>query len=85
MIPLVLCGLVFQSLYMYMHDRIFMQISNQCFLIKDGKSFTINMHKGNSNISLVNSNQANELISSNMKYVLVFLRENHSSEESIRG
>jgi hypothetical protein len=61
---------------MYMRDVIFMQIFNQYRLIKDGKSYIINMHKGKSNISLESANQAKKMISSNKKYVLLFLKEN---------
>ena len=43
------------------------------------------MHKGKSKISLVSANQAKKLNSSSKKYVLLFLRENQSVEESIRG
>lgn len=50
--------------------------ANQYQLIKDGKSFTINAHKGKSKISLVSANQAKKLINSSKKYVLLFLREN---------
>jgi hypothetical protein len=40
--------------------------------------------KGKSNISVVSSNQTNKLISSSNKYVLIFLRENQSDDESMR-
>jgi len=55
---------------MYMRDAIFMRRANQYRLIKDGKSFIINMHKNKSKISLVSANQAKKLISSSNKYVL---------------
>jgi len=45
-VPLYVCGVVFGSLYMYMRDEIFMRRVNQYHLIKDGKSFIINSHKG---------------------------------------
>ena len=70
------CGVVFGSPYMYMCDAIFMSRANHYQLIKDGKSFIINAHKGMSKISLVSANQAKKLISSSKKYVLLFLREN---------
>ena len=70
---------------MYMRDAIFMWRSNQYQLIKDGKLFIINVHKGKLRISLISANQAKKLISSNKKYVLLFLREIYSQEESIRG
>jgi uncharacterized protein (UPF0128 family) len=60
------------------------QRANQYHLIKDGKSYIINAHKGKSKISLVSANQAKKLISSSKKYVLLFLRENQSDDESIR-
>jgi hypothetical protein len=41
-------------------------------------------HKGKSKISLVSPNQAKKLISSSKKYVLFFLRENRSDDESMR-
>nr|QHR91259.1 hypothetical protein Q903MT_gene5291 [Picea sitchensis] len=69
---------------MYMRDAIFMRRANQYRLIKDGKSFIINAHKGKSKISLVSANQAKKLISSSKKYVLLFLRENQSGDESVR-
>jgi len=84
-VPLDVCGVVFGSPYMYMRDVIFMRISNQYLLIKDGKSFIIDMHKGKLKISLVNVNQAKKLISYSKKYVLLSLRENQFVEESIRG
>jgi hypothetical protein len=42
------------------------------------------VHKGNSNISLVNVNQAKILISSSKKYVLLFPRETQSGEDSLK-
>jgi hypothetical protein len=57
-VPLDVCGVVFGSPYMYMRDVIFMRRENQYHLIKDGKSFIINAHKGKSKISLVSANQA---------------------------
>jgi hypothetical protein len=83
-VPLDVCGVVFGSPYMYMRDAIFMWRANQYQLIKDGKSYIINTHKGKSNISLVSANQAKKLISSSKKYVLLFLRENQTEDESIR-
>jgi hypothetical protein len=80
-VPLYICGVVFGSPYMYMRDAIFMRRANLYHLIKDGKSFIINAHKGKSNISLVSANQAKKLISSSKKYVLLFLRENQSTRE----
>jgi hypothetical protein len=56
------CGIVFGSHYIYMRDAIFMRRENQYRLIKDGKSFIINAHKGKSRISLVSTNQAKKLI-----------------------
>jgi hypothetical protein len=73
-VPLDVCGVVFGSPYMYMRDVIFMRRENQYHLIKDGKSFIINAHKGKSKISLVSANQAKKLISSSRKFVLLFLR-----------
>jgi hypothetical protein len=65
-------GVVFGSPYMYMRDAIFMRRANQYHLIKDGKSFIINAHKGKSKISLVSAHQAKRLINSTKKYVLIF-------------
>ena len=76
MVPLDVCGVVFGSPYMYMCDAIFMRRVDQYRLIKVGKSFIINAHKGKSKISLVSVNQAKKLINSSKKYVLFFLREN---------
>lgn len=70
---------------MYMRDEIFIQRDNQYWFIKDWKSLIINVHKGKSKNLLVSANQANKLISSNKKYVLLFLRENKSVEELVRG
>jgi len=75
-VPLDVCELVFGSPYMYICDAIFMNKSDQYRLIKDGKSFIINTHKGKSKSSLVSANQAKKLISSSKKYVLLSLREN---------
>jgi hypothetical protein len=41
-----MCGVVFGIPYMYMMDVIFMQRQNQYFLIKVGKYFIRNAHKG---------------------------------------
>ena len=49
-IPLDICGVVLGSPYMYMRDAILMRRANQYRLIKDGKSFIINAHKGKSKI-----------------------------------
>jgi hypothetical protein len=84
-VPLDVCGVVFGSPYMYMRDVIFMWRENQYHLIKDGKSYIINAHKGKSKISLVSANQAKKLISSSKKYVFLFLRENQSGEESSKS
>ena len=55
-VPLDICGVLFGSPYMYMRDAIFMRRANQYRLIKDRKSFIINVQKGNSKISLVSAN-----------------------------
>ena len=73
-ILLDVCGVVFIIPNLYMRDAIFMRRANHYQLIKDGKSYIINVHKGKSNISLVSVNQDKKLISSNKKYVLLFLR-----------
>jgi hypothetical protein len=83
-VPLDVCGVVFGSPYMYMSDEIFMHRANQYQMIKDGKSYIINAHKGKSNILLVSANQAKKLISSSKKYIFFFLRENYSDDESMR-
>lgn len=59
---------------MYMCDVIFMRRANRYWLVKDGKSFISNAHKGKLKNSLVSDNQGNKLISSSKKYVLLFLR-----------
>lgn len=61
-----------------------MQKSNRYFFIKDEKFFIINVQKGKSKISQVSSKQANKLIISSKKYVLLFIRENHLEKESMR-
>jgi hypothetical protein len=83
-VPLDVCGVVFGSPYMYMRDAMFTRRENQYRLIKDGKSFIINAHKGKSNISLVSANQDKKLISSRKMYVLFFLRANRLGDESVR-
>ena len=55
-VPLDVFGVMFGSPYMYMHDAISMRRANQYRLIKDGKSFIIDAHKGKSKISLVSAN-----------------------------
>jgi hypothetical protein len=55
-VSLDVCGVVFGSPYMYMRDVIFMRRENHHCLIKDGKIFIINAHKGKSKISLVSYN-----------------------------
>ena len=77
-VPLDVCGFVLGSPYRDMYDAIFIKRVNQYQLIKHGKSFIINTHKGKSKISLVSSNQSKKLIGSSKKYVLLFLRENKS-------
>ena len=82
-VPLDVCGVVFGFPYMYMMDAIFICIANQYRLIKDGKSYIINKHKGKLNISMVSANQDKKLISSNNKYALLFLRDNQIEDEPI--
>jgi hypothetical protein len=45
-VPLDVCGVVFVSPYIYMRYPIFIWRDKQYILIKEGKSFTINAHKG---------------------------------------
>jgi hypothetical protein len=47
-------------------------------------SSSTNTNEKKKNISLVSLNQANKLINSSKKYVLLFLRENYSREESLK-
>jgi hypothetical protein len=82
-VPLDVYDVVFGSPYMYMRDAIFMRRENQYHLIKDGKYFIINAHKGKSKISLVSAHQAKRLINSSKKYVLLFLRQNQKDIESV--
>jgi hypothetical protein len=62
-IPLDAFGVVSGIPHMYTRDVIFMRRENQYCLMKDGKSFIINVHKSKSRISLVSANQAKKLIS----------------------
>lgn len=59
-----------------MRDVIIMMGEKWHHLIKDGKSFIIDAHKGKSKISLESDNQDNKLISSSNKFVFIFLRWN---------
>jgi len=45
-VPLDVCRVMFGSPDMYMWEIIFMQRANQYWIVKDGKLFTINKHKG---------------------------------------
>jgi hypothetical protein len=83
-VPLDVCGVVFGSPYMYMRHVIFMQRANQYRLIKDGKSYIINAHKGKSKFSLVSANQAKKLITSSKKYLFIFLREDRYYDDLMR-
>ena len=74
-VHLHVCGIMIGSPYMYICDPILMSKYNQYRLIKDEKSFIIKAHKGKSKISLISSNHAKQFMSSNKKYVLLFLRE----------
>jgi hypothetical protein len=67
-----------------MGDVIFMRRESQYCLIKDGKCFIINENKGKSKISMVSANQAKKLINSSRIFVLLFLRENHIGDESVK-
>jgi hypothetical protein len=58
-----------------MRDAIFMRRENHYHLVKGGKSFIINAHKGKSKISLVSAHKAMLLINASKKYVLLFLRQ----------
>jgi len=71
--PLDVCGVMYRSPYMYMHDAIFMRRANRYQLIKDVQSFIIKMHKGKSKISLVSANEAKILIRSSKKCFFYYL------------
>jgi len=45
-VTLDVCGVTFGSPYMYMCDATFMRRANNYQIIKGGKYFIINMHKG---------------------------------------
>jgi hypothetical protein len=83
-VPRNVCGVVFGSPFMYLRDEIFMRTINQYCLIKDGKSFIINVQKSKYKISLVSANQDKKLINSSKKFVLLFLRENQVGDESVK-
>jgi hypothetical protein len=83
-VPIDVHGVVFGIPYMYMRDPIIMWRSNKYRFIKDGKSYIINTHKCESNVSLVSDNQAKKLISSSKKYVFLFLRKNQCDDELMR-
>jgi hypothetical protein len=55
-VTLDVCGVVFGIPYMYRRCAILMQRDNEYCLIKYGKSYIINAHKGKSNISLISDN-----------------------------
>jgi hypothetical protein len=82
-LPLDVCGVVFGSPYMCMRDVIFIWRENQYRSIKDKKYYIINTHKVKSKISLESANQDKDLISSNKKYVFLFLRENQLGDELV--
>jgi hypothetical protein len=69
---------------MYMRDEIFMRRENRYCLMKDGKTFNINAHKGKLKISMISANQTKKFINSSRKIVFIFLRENQPGEELIR-
>jgi len=83
-VPLDVCGVVFGSPYVYMRDAIFTRRANQYCLIKYGKSFIINSHKGKSKITLVSANQAKELLNSSRRFVLLFSRVNRLGDELVK-
>jgi hypothetical protein len=74
-ILLDLCGVVFGIHYMHTRAMIVMKRENQYYLVKDGKSFIINAHKGKLKISLVSGNPAK---------VFIFLRQNQPRDELVR-
>jgi hypothetical protein len=78
-----MCGVVFGTPYMYLGDAIFIRRGTVYCLVKDGKSFLINAHKGKSKISLVSANQAMKLISSSRKFILLFMRKNREGDELV--
>jgi hypothetical protein len=54
-VPLNVCGVVFEMSYMYMMVVIFMRREKYYRLIKGRKSFIINAHKIKSKISLISA------------------------------
>jgi hypothetical protein len=69
-------SVVFGSPFRYMRDANFKRRRSQYPLVKDGKSFIINAHKGKYKTSLVNAHQTKRLIDLRKKCVLIFLRQN---------
>lgn len=73
-IPLDLYGVVFGSPYMYVRDVIFIRKANQYLLVKDGNSYIISSYLGDSNISLVRTNESQKFINASGKFALLMLR-----------
>lgn len=66
-VPLDVHGMVFGFPFMYMCDTNFIKRSNQYSLIKDGKFYTITVHKGKSIVFPMSAKQAKKLINSSKR------------------
>lgn len=74
-----ICGLVLGSPYLYDHDVLFYRREHKYHLKKYGVEFIVKAHKSKNHLNLVVSNPMKRLISSNKRFVIMCVKEQHKN------
>ena len=82
-IPLVICGIVLGSPYLYDRKAIFYRAENKYLLVKDGIEYFVRAHKLKNNYTLINSGQMKRMINSCKQFLLMVVKERKTDKTNV--
>ena len=86
MVSLDICGIVFNSPYLYDRKAIFYIEDNRYHLTKDGIEYSVHAHRMKTNLCLVSANQMKRMVKASKNIVLMIVKEkNVEQTKSFKG
>ena len=83
MVPVDICGVVLGSPYLYDRDAEYYRREHKYHLKEDGVEFIFMAHQSKNHLNLVVANQMKRLISSNKRFVIMCVKEQHKNQHDI--
>ena len=83
MVPVDICGVVLGSPCIYDCDAIFYIREHKYHLKKDEVEFIVRAHQSKNHLNLVIANQMKRLISSNKRFVIMCVKEQHKNQHDV--